>query len=213
MQIELLRFVSVVVAVFRLREYKKREAFFKPRRWQLAFDDFLYRACKFLLQIGGRLKTRIDPFVDGPKRLAGDKAVAYSTAWPIGKHAVLQQRVGILLHPALKRGAIFGIALLKIWQISQQVCEQTVAEKFRRNLFKAAVRILQNHRKTRDLRQPWRSRNRCGELPTATRPCLGHRAMSIELRTAEQAGHAFLSYNRWRLHWNRDLHCVRHLLI
>src|SRR5213079_558488 len=165
-----------------LREHKKSEAFFKSRSWDLPLQDFDNRPGKFLLQFGRRIESSLHRFVDRPECLAGNKAVAYSAAGPIWKQAVLQQRVGILLHPAPKRGAIFGIALLKIWQISQQVCEHTIAEKFRRNLFKAAVWVLPDYRKPRDLRQPWRSRNRCGELPTATRPCLGHRAVSIELR-------------------------------
>ena len=37
--------------------------------------------------------------------------------------------------------------------------------------------------------------------------------MSIELRTIEGTCYAFLAHNRWRLHWNRDLHRVRHLLV
>ena len=121
MQIQFLRFIPVVVVVFRLRQHEQREAFFKSRRWQLAFDDFLYCAGKFFLQVRGRLKTGVDRFVNRPERLAGYKAVACIPARPIGKHAVLQQRVGVLFHPTFQGGAVFGVALLKIRQISEQV--------------------------------------------------------------------------------------------
>src|SRR5262249_45341477 len=59
-KIELLRFVSVVVGVFGLREHKKRKAFFKAGHWQLAFDDFLYCACELLLQFSWRFEASVD---------------------------------------------------------------------------------------------------------------------------------------------------------
>ena len=58
---------------------------------------------------------------------------------------------------ALERAAIFRIALLKIRQVSEKIREQTVPQQLRRNLFEAAVWILQNHRKSRNLWQPRRS--------------------------------------------------------
>ena len=66
MQIKLLGFIPEIVVALRLRKHKECKALFKSGRGNLAFEDLVYSAAKFLLQLRRRFEPCVNSFIYRP---------------------------------------------------------------------------------------------------------------------------------------------------
>ena len=153
-QIEFVRDRFEIVVLLVLREDKERERFLESVLAVCAAHNFLQRACEFVAQSFRRFEAGINRFVHRPERLARNEIISGVAAGPVGQHSIGEQRIIKLLHAALEHPAILRVACIDIGQIRDEIREKTVAEQFRRDLFETAVRIIENHRHARNLRQP-----------------------------------------------------------